>query len=83
MKKKLLFLFAMTLFLSGNLFAQIDINAGTYSFQRNGFAPTTMSNPITLIGASSDNVASAVIDLVLHSGLQAHPTPSFPSVKMD
>ena len=63
MKKKLLFLFAMTLFLSGNLFAQIDINAGTYSFQRNGFAPTTMSNPITLIGASSDNVASAVIDL--------------------
>lgn len=63
MKKKLLFLIAITLFLMGSVFAQIDINATTYTFSRNGFAPATLSSPLTLIGSNSDNVASAVTEI--------------------
>ena len=45
MKKKLLFLFAMTLFLTGNLFAQV-IDANSYRFNIansnvTGITPTT------------------------------------------
>jgi len=63
MKKLLLFLLAITLFLTGNVSAQTDINANTYSFSRSGFAPTALTAPVTLIGSNSDNVASAVTSI--------------------
>ncbi len=39
------------------------INANTYTFSRNGFAPAALTSPVTLIGSNSDNVASAVTDI--------------------
>lgn len=63
MKKILLFLLAITLFLTGSVFAQIDINTNTYTFSRSGFAPTTLTAPVTLINPSSDNVASTVTNI--------------------
>lgn len=46
-----------------SLNAQTLINTATYAFSRSGFAPTTLTSPIQLIGPSSDNVASAVTDI--------------------
>ena len=63
LKKKLLLLISLILFSTGMVSAQLTINATTYTFARNGFSPTTLTSPITLIGASSDNVASAVTDI--------------------
>lgn len=63
MKKKLLILFVFSLFLTGSVFAQTDINAATYTFGRSGFAPTTLTTPLTLIGSGSDNTASPVTDI--------------------
>jgi len=63
MKKTLLFLFTMTLFLTGNLYAQVGININTYYYGRSGFAPATLPSPTSLIGSGADNIASAVTDI--------------------
>ena len=39
------------------------ISASTYAFSRSGFSNTTLTSPVELIGANSDNVASAVTDI--------------------
>lgn len=54
---------ALFVIIPGALHAQILINANTYTFARSGFAPTTLSSPVTLIGPNSDNVASVVTDI--------------------
>ena len=61
MKKKLLFLFAMTLFLTGNLFAQV-IQSSTYAFNRATAGPSAYIWT-ELIPSGSDNVASAVTNI--------------------
>jgi len=63
MKKTLLLLFAITLFLTGSVFAQIDINANTYTFTKSSLNITTQVSPVNLIGAGSDNVASPVTNI--------------------
>lgn len=62
MKNRLLILFAFALLCAGNAGAQ-NITAATYTFSRSGFSPATLTDPITLIGANADDVASAVTDI--------------------
>jgi hypothetical protein len=61
MKKLLLFLLAITLFLTGNVFAQL-INGVTYRFNAANTGPVGIV-PTQLIGPNSDNVASAVTNI--------------------
>ncbi len=62
MKKTLFLLLAMTLLLTGNVFAQTLINASTYRFNpANSDVVTT--TPTELIGFGKDNVASAVTNI--------------------
>lgn len=65
MKKTLLFWVAITLFLSGNLFAQTLINVGTYRHNAANTGPigVTTTLLISANGTSLDNVASAVTDI--------------------
>lgn len=63
MKTKLFFLFAITLFLTGNVFAQL-INGVTYRF--NGANTTTAGvTPVIpyLIGSGADNAVSPITDI--------------------
>ncbi|HNX87527.1 MAG TPA: hypothetical protein PKH58_00470 [Paludibacteraceae bacterium] len=61
MKRTFLFLFAITLFLTGSVFAQ-QINVNTYRFNAANTGPTGIT-PTQLIGPNSDNVASAVTNI--------------------
>ncbi|HEX2395719.1 MAG TPA: discoidin domain-containing protein [Bacteroidales bacterium] len=61
--RKFILLLALLPFLSVSVVAQVNINATTYTFSRNGFSPTALTSPVTLIGANSDNVASPVTDI--------------------
>ena len=61
MKKALLLLSAITLFLAGSLFAQL-INGVTYRHNAANTGPTGIV-PTQLIGPNSDNVASAVTNI--------------------
>lgn len=61
LKRTFLFLFAITLFLTGSVFAQ-QITVNTYRFNAANTGPTGIT-PTQLIGPNSDNVASAVTNI--------------------
>jgi len=63
MKRKLLFLFTLILFLTGSLYAQTTINATTYAFSAVNSSSAVPTTTTTLIGSNADNVASAVTDI--------------------
>ena len=63
MKKQLLFLFAITLFLTGNVFAQTLINGVTYRFNAANTASAVTINQPPLIGSGQDGAVSAVTQI--------------------